>query len=86
MMKIDTEIRNQFRYEAARDEGHDYMSENPNAGYAELQAHCYNFLMEVYPELGECTGLCDKLAHMAAKRAHHMSKMPSHRFLLELPE
>ena len=60
-------------YQEARDEGHSYMLDNPDSGYTELQAHCYNFLMEFEPTLVRYGNLCDQIAHKAAKRAHDIA-------------
>lgn len=67
---VSTEEWKQGLYLEGRDAGHAYMESTPNAGYTELQAHIYNFLMDFEPDLKPFPGLCEKLAHKAAKRAH----------------
>lgn len=73
-MSVYIEQWKQGLYLEGRDAAHDYMRDNPDAGYTRLQAHIYNFLMSFEPELRKYQGLCEKLSHQAAKRAHSMAQ------------
>ena len=73
-MDVDKDWWKQGLYENARDAGHDYMSEHPNSGYTELQAYCYNYLIETEEAMKNHQGLCEKISHKAAKRAHNFER------------